>query len=150
MIEIIAGIQEQLQSIESIQYVDEDWGQLDYFSPNFPVKFPCVLIDIQNADYSDIGRDENAKPINRQVADINISLTVANMRLTNTSGMASTFQKEQVRSLHNLIEEIHIKLHGKKANELTGVLSRKSLNRIKRDDGVQEYNIIYYLSVTNV
>ena len=42
----LESIQQLLQAIEGLKYVDEDWGQLDYYSPNFPVQWPCVLIRI--------------------------------------------------------------------------------------------------------
>ena len=60
---LIQNIQTRLDTISEIKYVDADWGQLDYYSPNFPVKFPCVLIDVSSANYSDIGTDKQATPI---------------------------------------------------------------------------------------
>lgn len=150
MTEIIHGIQTKLKTIPSIKYVDEDWGQLDYYSPNFPVQWPCVLIDVADATFSNLGINIQEKPKNRQNSEISIRLTVANLRLTNSSGMATQFQKDTIRSIHTIIEEIHKILHGKQANEKTGKLLRKSLNRVKRDDGVQEYSLVYGLTVTNV
>ena len=147
---IINGIQQQIKVIDGIKHIDEDWGQLDYYSPNFPVKFPCVLIDVSETHFKDLGTDYTAKPANRQTAEMNVTITIANVRLTNSSGMAPVFQKNNARSIHKLIEDIHVKLHGKKAYEKTGVLLRKSLRRIKRDDGVQEYEIIYKLRIKDV
>lgn len=147
---IINGVQEKIKVVPGIKYVDEDWGQLDYYSPNFPVQWPCVLIDVSEADFRDIGKDLNKLPQNRQTAEVNITLTVANLRLTNSSGKASRFQKEAVRSIHKLIEDIHKAIHGKKAHEKSGALIRKSMRRVKRDDGVQEYNITYKMPIKNI
>lgn len=147
---IINGVQEKIKVVPGINYVDEDWGQLDYYSPNFPVQWPCVLIDVSEAHFRDIGKDPNKSPQNRQTAEVNITLTVANLRLTNSSGKASRFQKETVRSIHKLIEDIHKAIHGKKAHEKSGALIRKSMRRVKRDDGVQEYNVVYKLPVKNI
>ena len=44
----LESIQELLQAIEGLKYVDEDWGQLDYYSPFYlcmfcftpPINFP--------------------------------------------------------------------------------------------------------------
>ena len=44
-------------NVSKINYIDEDWGQLDYYAANFPVKFPCVLIDINHGQYSNLAKD---------------------------------------------------------------------------------------------
>lgn len=147
---IIQAIQTKIQAVTGVNYVDEDWGQLDYFSPNFPVKFPCVLIDVTNAGYSNIGQDKQATPINRQMADATISLTIANLKLTNSSGLAPQFQKDNTWSIHELIEEIHKVVQGFRAVDNASGLIRVSMNRTKRDDGVQEYTVRYSANLNNV
>ena len=147
---IIQAIQTKIQAITGVKYVDEDWGQLDYFSPNFPVKFPCVLIDVANANYSNIGQDKQAMPIHRQMADATISLTIANMKFTNSSGMAPQSQKDNTWSIHELIEEIHKVVQGFRTSDNATGLIRIGMNRTKRDDGVQEYTVRYSISLQNV
>jgi len=147
---IIQAIQTKIQAVTGVKYVDEDWGQLDYFSPNFPVKFPCVLIDVANANYSNIGQDKQATPINRQLADATISLTIANLKLTNSSGIAPQFQKDNTWSIHELIEDIHKVIQGFRTTDNATGLIRIGMNRTKRDDGVQEYTVRYSCSLHNV
>lgn len=147
---IIPSIQALLVTIPELKYVDEDWGQLDYYSPNFPVQWPCVLIDIAAANFDNLGQDKTATPVHRQTAASSISLTVANLKLTNTSGKAPLLQKTQARSIWEIIDLIHAKIQGVNANETSGKLVRTALQRIKRDDGVQEYTVIYSLALHNV
>lgn len=147
---LIQAIQNKIQAVTGVNYVDEDWGQLDYFSPNFPVKFPCVLIDVANANYSNIGQDKQATPINRQMADATVSLTIANLKLTNSSGLAPQFQKDNTWSIHELIEEIHKVVQGYKATDKATALIRVGMSRTKRDDGVQEYTVRYSVNLNNV
>ena len=147
---LIQAIQTKIQAVTGVKYVDEDWGQLDYFSPNFPVKFPCVLIDVANANYSNIGQDKQATPINRQMADATVSLTIANLKLTNSSGLAPQFQKDNTWSIHELIEEIHKVVQGYKATDKATALIRVGMSRTKRDDGVQEYTVRYSVNLNNV
>lgn len=150
LVQVITNIQNIItKNIPEFKYVDEDWGQLDYYSPNFPVKFPCVLIDVTEAQFENLAIDTNLVPKNRQTANLRVSLTIADQRLTNTSSRASQFQKTSARSIHNSIEKIHQFLHGQKGHD-TGVLIRESMNRVKRDDGVQEYNVVYRLAITNI
>lgn len=142
MKEIVEQIQERLQEVESLQYVDENWGQLDYYSPNPPVKWPCVLIDIASAQFDNIGIDKNQVPKQRQMGTMMIELRIANLRLTNTSGRAPRLQKDYARSIFNIIQDVHEALHGWSPNEKTSRLIRQSVNRVRRDDGVQEYSVM--------
>ena len=36
------NLQEKLQELAELKYIDEDWGQLDAYSPNPPTKFPLA------------------------------------------------------------------------------------------------------------
>lgn len=140
---IIESIQNRLASISEIKYIDEDWGQLDTYSPHFPVKWPCVLIDIVESSYSDIGRENGAVPINRQEQISILQLRVANLKTTNTSFKAPAVQKAKARSIWNEIEEIHKMLHGWSELPYMGKLMRIGITRATRDDGVQEYMVRY-------
>lgn len=145
MKEIIEAIQSKLSAEAEFNYVDENWGQLDYYSPNFPVKWPCVLIDIVGARFEDIGRDNSKVPVNRQLGDLVVELRIANLRMTNTSAKAPSLQKAYARSIFELLAKAHENLHGWAPVETTSKLIRQSVNRVKRDDGVQEYSVRYTL-----
>lgn len=147
--EVIRAIQNKLEPL-LIPYIDEDWGQLDYYSPNFPVQWPCTLIDIISGQYDNIGRDKTQAPVNRQTSETMVSLTIANLKLTNTSKRAPQLQKDAGFSIWKLKEDIHKLLHGWKPTEFTGAMIRTRFARVKRDDGVQEYTVIYSLGMANV
>ena len=147
---IIDSTQELLKDTEGAKYVDENWGQLDFYSPHFPVKWPCILIDVRAAQFSNIGQDKSKSPRNRQMSDYNLELRIANLKLTNSSSKAPQAQKDNARSIWNLIEKAHEKLHGFSPVETAGKLIRTNLRRVPREDGVQEYIIIYRGSISNV
>lgn len=46
MKDILQATIAQLNNIATLQYVDENWGQLDYYSQQPPVKYPCCLVDV--------------------------------------------------------------------------------------------------------
>jgi hypothetical protein len=146
---ILKNITALLQSIPELRYVDEDWGQLDYYSPHFPVLWPCALIDIANADYSNIGKDRTATPAERQEATATLQLRVADLKLSNSSAMTPDTMKEDVWVVEDLLQKIHEKLQGFKPGENTGVLVRTKRSRAKRDDGVQLYNVVYTFGIHN-
>lgn len=151
MKEIIDNIQKELRdNLSKLQYIDEDWGQLDYYSTNPPVKYPCALLSIDNVNFSDIGTDRSLLPVNRQQGACVVTVTVADLKLTNTSGMAPKFQKEQANNIWSIITETHELLHGQVPAENCGKLMRTSLQHIRRDDGIQEYRISYSLGLHNI
>lgn len=150
MKEVIQSIVAKLGSLIDLKYVDEDWGQLDYYSQNFPVKFPCVLVDISSANFQNLGLDKTASPMQRQTSETTVSLTIANVKLSNTSHNAPQGQKDDGDSIWVLLETIHKVLQGWNPTDKSGKLIRVGMQRIKRDDGVQEYTIIYTAGMQNV
>ncbi len=147
---VVLSIQEKLQNeIIELQYIDEDWGQLDYYSANMPVKWPCLLIDVTDAEYSETGKDWNQVP-NRQIATVSVTLTFANLKLTNTSYRAPLLQKEKAHHIWDIILKVHEILRGWSPVQDAGQMKRESHRRVIRDDGVQEYKVIYSTTVQNV
>jgi hypothetical protein len=150
MKQFLESTQAKINEVSGINYIDEDWGQLDEYSQNTPVKWPCCLIDMSSVDFSDIGTDKKAIPQNRQEGTGSITVTFANLKLTNTSFKAPQEQKDNARSILDLIEEAHGKIHGFAPVLGSGKLMRKSFKRVKRDDGIQQYQVIYTIGMHNV
>lgn len=151
MITILKSIQKRISEIKEIAYVDEDWGQLDYYDTRPPVQWPCALFTLNDGSFSNIGKDKNKTPTNRQQGIITLDITIANLKLTNTSFKSPLHQKDQSWDIWNLIEKLHGKLHGwKPDNKVCGYLIRTSCKSIRRNDGIQEIHIIYTLGLNNV
>jgi hypothetical protein len=146
----LEAIQTKLATISALKYIDEDWGQMDSYSPNPPAKFPCALIDITSLNFSNIGKDNTANPINRQLGDGTVTFIVADLKLSNTSQRAPQSQKNNAWSVWTIIEDLHKAVHGWKPIEESGALMRTNLKRIRRDDGIQEYQITYSIGFGNV
>lgn len=147
---LLEAIQAKLMTINDIRHVDEDWGQLDTYSPNPPTTFPLALIDIGGLVYQNLGRDNNVVPIQRQTAEGTIVITIANAKLTNTSGRAPQSHKDKAWKIHDIIEKVHCALHGQRLVENVGAMIRISNRRVRRDDGIQEYEITYTIGASNV
>lgn len=148
--EVLQNIQNTLKTITALRYVDEDWGQLDDYSPNPPTQFPLALIDIGNLQYSDIGKDKTAIPQNRQMATGTIVISIANLKLTNSSAKAPQTQKDKAWAIWDIVESVHGKLHGVAVGGSAGALMRTAMRKVKRDDGIQEYEVTYTIGITNV
>ena len=147
---ILQNILNKLSEVTELKYIDEDWGQLDYYSPNMPVKFPCCLIDIQSGQFTNMGQDLAKKPRQRQNGVFSLKLSLADLKLSNTSLLAPKNQKENAWKIYDIVERIHQKLHGFSPLENCSKLLRLSFNRVMRDDGVQEYAIIYEFEAYNL
>lgn len=147
---IIKNTQTKLDEITDLKYVGEDTGQLDTYSPHFPVKFPCALIDISDVDFTNLGQDHTKRPMNRQTGNGLIKITIANMKLGNTSFNAPIGQKNNGWSIWQIIDKVHKVLHGSSVSVNSGKLIRSSMHRIKRDDGVQQYEMYYKLDFKDV
>ncbi len=147
---ILQNIQSQLAELTEIKYIDEDWGQLDYYSQNMPVQWPCVLIDIASATYSNLGIDRDKSPQNRQMGSYVVQITIANIKLSPSSAKSSSLQKEKAWEVLDLVEQVHCQLHGYSPTPNSSKLIRTSFARQMRDDGVQEYRVNYKLETSNV
>lgn len=147
---LLLSLQAQLATAVALKYIDEDWGQLDDYGTHTPVKWPCCLIDFTDADYSDIGVDRAATPKNRQQALGSITLNFANSKLTNSSRNAPIVQKDNAYLLLGVIEDVHKIIQGFRPAENGGGLIRKSFKRVKRDDGIQQYRVVYNIGLSNV
>lgn len=150
MKEVLEHILERLSAIQELNYVSEDWGQLDSFGADCPVKWPCSLIDLQDGIYSDIGSSKQFNPANRQEGGINIGIKVANLRLTNPNSRAPQSHKDNAFKIHEVIEKVHQALHGYHPGGEHGALMRTSFRKISRGDGVQLYLVIYSFGAHNV
>lgn len=150
MKEIIPNIQTVLEKITEIKHIDEDWGQLSYFGANIPVKWPCVLVSISSTTFSNTFQDKKLKPMERQQGDVNLEITIANLKLTNTSAKSTEFQKEFGFNIWNLISKVHTELQGFKPDVNASKLIRIKLEKIKREDSVQEYIVSYSCSLSDV
>lgn len=150
MKDLIQATTTKLSEVVSLQYIAENWGQLDHYSNNPPVQWPCALVDIGSASFSDIGRDNSQIPINRQMGSIQVTVRIAHLRLGNTSHMAPQTQKDATWSVFETIEEVHGKLHGFEPVENCSPLMRKSFARVIREDGIQEYIVVYSGELSDV
>lgn len=136
---IMAGIKEIMLSVQGrlgervpeLGYVDKDWGQLSHEKP--AVKFPCALLDIENINYTQQGGGY-------QQADTQITVTVANLRLTAASLNAP--RKEDAYKVIDLLERIHEALQLFSDGDYAP-LFRTNLKKVLADSSKECYKITY-------
>lgn len=135
---LIQKIQDQLKAkVPGLQYIDEDWGQLDYYDSFPPVKFPCALIEVQGSDYTDDGEL-------RQRGVLTVVIKLYLMKLSNTSNHAPQSQKDEAKKGWAIVKKTNQSLHGQDfIKNGFGTLARKRMNKPKRQDGIYERDIVY-------
>lgn len=128
---IITQIQKRLSTeVPKLKYIAQDWGQLDLYADFPPVKFPCALVDITDAQYSNVGH-------NVQEAQLSITITVAD--LSNHVSLLATSAQAHDRAMliFGLMTAIHWALHGWSGDKDYAKLVRTSMGRQIRDDGAR-------------
>lgn len=129
---ILLSIQEQLgECVPELAYVDKDWGQLSYEQPS--VNFPCALLDIENINYSQQGNGG-------QIADAQITVTVANLRLVSSSLLAP--KKEVAYEVIDLLDRVHNALQLFSNGEYAP-LFRTNLKKVVADSSKECYKMTY-------
>lgn len=140
---IIQDFEDKLmKDVPALKYIDQDWGQMDFFQTP-PVKYPCALIDIQSAEYSDQG--ELIQQSNTRVV-----IRIFDVPLSNSSGRAPNNQKQNARKIWTLIKDINKSLHGQNfLQEGHGLPMRKGMRRTKREDGCIQTDLYYQIQSTD-
>lgn len=143
MKQLLCDIQNRLLTLSLLKHVDEDWGQLDYYLPNAPVKFPCALININSVQYSNAGEL-------MQYGLVSVVITVADVKLSNSSGKAPQLQKQAAWKVYDAIEAVVKALHGWAGSPGYSALVRTQLTRRKNDDGINLFDIVFTTNIKDV
>lgn len=143
MKQLLSSIKERIsEKIDSVRYIDEDWGQLDYYAPDHPVKWPCVLIDISQVRWSNQGK-------HLQTGIAEVAITVADMKLSNTNRQAPAGQSKAAGHIFDLLQQVFASLHGWAPNQSVGPLTRTLTRKISRDDGIRQFEVVFAAQITD-
>jgi hypothetical protein len=140
MEDALLAVTNRLAEISQLQYVDIDWGQLDYYQQNPPVKWPCALVDVAAVTWQNL-------PEGVQMGNGTIRVLVADVQLSGSHQKAPLAQRQKALKIHTLLSQVNQKLHTWALLQ-HGLLTRTSTRRIKRDDGVQLYEVLYSTNYT--
>lgn len=150
MKQFFQNIQKQIAQTEQFRYIGQDWGQLSAYQNAPPVGFPCCLVDVQSVEYSNLSADFSKTPRQRQMAQVQVIFSVADMQLTPNSWQTHQKQKDPSFQIWSLLESLHQKMHYFSPLPNATPLQRQSLEKIIRDDGVLQYQLIYSCQIQGV
>lgn len=134
MKQIFLAIQQQLLTVPALKHIDKNWNQLNYEQP--PVRWPCALIDIANADYSQVAHLH-------QIAEADVEIIIADLRFTNTSQRNPN--REDGFDIFTLLDDVHQALQGfRPANAQQ--LVRTNLQKVENGFNYEVYKMTYRTS----
>lgn len=122
------------EKVLALRHIDEDWGQMSMLNP--PAKFPLVLIDIEEVQWSN-----QAKHLQSGIATI--SIQVADMKLSNSNRRAPVSQREKAGHILDVMTQIHAALHGWADKATHGPITRTLTRKMTRDDGIRHFEMTY-------
>lgn len=136
---IFLDLQERIkQTVPEVKWVDQDLGQLEFYTDRPAVLFPCVLIDFDNIDFEDIGQ-------NAQLCNCVVKLRVAFNVYHHSNSSTPVPQREKALEIFDVIKNLHYNLHGW-SGETFGSLARIRQVAEPREDRLRVYEIRYSIA----
>jgi hypothetical protein len=126
-----------LSGIEDLRWIDLEAGQLEAPLENYPVQFPCALIDFPNTDFQDEG-------YGNQQALVTVQLRVAVDVYEDSQVIDGTSTPDRGKAVKrlNIPTQIHQLLHGFET-DYSNPLVRMNRQTERRDDLLKVFTVTY-------
>lgn len=134
---LFIDISERLSAEEDLRWIDLEAGQLEIPEEEWPVQFPCALIDFPNTDFIDESRGNQQGNFMVQIR-LGIDLYED---LHMVDGNDSPDKATAIKRLQ-ILTRIHKLLHGFETEYCTP-LTRTGIQTERRDDGIKVFAMIY-------
>jgi len=128
--------------VPEIKYIEQDLGQLENYDLRPAVSWPCLLIDMDGAKFSDAGND------NHQLADCLLSFRLGLVKYTNDNSLTPTNIRAKALSYFELENKLFKALHAW-APQGFGALLRRETATERRDDDIRVRVSKYIFSYTD-
>lgn len=133
----------RLKEIEEIRFIDMDNGQLDYYEYRAAVDFPACLISIDYLSCDNIGLT------GAQQCHVNIGIRLVAQVFDDTNIAAPDDVRSRALAIYDIMDKIHENLQWWKPDEFLSKLTRKSVTREKREDGLMVLFINYTTTIVD-
>lgn len=134
---IFLKIQDRIKTeVPEVKWVDQDFGQLEFYKERPAVVMPCVLIDMDDTDYE----DESAKI---QTGDAKIIIRLCYPAYTDAASVRQQNQKETALQYYNIEHKLNKALHTWCDDEFFTPMMRRKATTEKRDDNLRVRAIRY-------
>ena len=132
------------EGMPSLSLVDENYGQLENIDQSetdmYPLTYPAVLIDLQEASWSN--REGKSQ---KGTVKVNVQLIID--CYDDTHYGSGTM--EAIRQRASMVEELHRLLQGYRPME-DGMLVRETSKFYTFNHGIKVYEMVYSISATDI
>lgn len=135
-----AVLQRLKEQVSELQYISEDWGQLDYYETMPPVKFPCALVCIDRVSYNVVAKD-------RRKADVSLFVRIADAPSVTGNVAAPAAYRERAFAIFDLLESVSEALNGLEGDTFRR-FSLESIYHTSRQDFIREYSMTFKTGFT--
>lgn len=120
-------------TIPEIKWIDQDLGQLEFYTDRPAVLFPCCLIDFDDITFSNMGN-------HAQLCTAMVNLRVAFSVLHHSNQVTPQPYREKALEIFDVLKKIHQYLHGW-SGEQFGEMTRIRQTAEAREDTLRVYNL---------
>lgn len=130
------------ETVPELHYIDQDLGQLENYGQRPPVSWPCVLLEVDEFDFSDIQNGTT------QLGEGFLIVRLAYPAYSASNNLAPEAVRLKALEYYDLEQKIHEALHGWSSDGFSKLLRRKSKLE-RRDDDIRVRVIPYATSFTD-
>lgn len=127
-------------TVPEIREIEQDLGQLENYETRPPVSFPCLLIDMGQFNFDDMGGR------NQQHADGQIVLRLADLAWSNSNSLTPAKIRAQALRFYEIEQKLHVALHGWRNTGFSKLLRRSSVPEQRNDTNIRVRIITYATS----
>ena len=128
-------------NVPEIRFISQDLGQLEFYDDKPPVSYPCVLIDVGELAYENMGQ-------NMQIATASVTLRLALASYSDVSNLPNAQVRNKALEFYDIENKLSTLLHNwQPANEFLGAMYRTATSTEKRDDNIRVRNIVFATSI---
>jgi len=136
MKDIMLAIMAQLEEkVKDLHYIAEDYGQVDFYETEPPVKFPCALISISNLRFDNVGSYDRNSTITVMIRLVDDKSVFANQK-------SSDDYKNRAFAILDLIDEVGAALHGFGGHTFKKLIEKTGTPNL-RNDALREYALMF-------
>jgi len=133
-------LQERVQDeVPDITFIDQDLGQINTGVTDFPVTFPCLLIDFEDFDFKNLSE-------NVQTASGTVLLKLGFSPYSSSDSSATEESKEAALQFYDIEWDLHKTLQGWDPGDYFGHMDRTSAITQKRDDALRVRELRYTIA----
>lgn len=111
-----------------LQYIEQDFQQLENYEMRPPVKWPCALIEVDNFSFTDAGNEL------KQMATGILQVRIGQVAYSPSSGYTVQQIRDKALAFYETEQQIYAALHGWNPEGFSKLLRRAAALEARNDD----------------